>query len=60
MLKVVPFGSDPLNRVDGRARWQCGRDETGSMGRKEGSGANFSHAAGRAGAFFTWDWIGDR
>ena len=30
------------------------------MGRKEESGANFSHAAGRAGAFFTGDWIAER
>jgi hypothetical protein len=30
------------------------------MGRKEVSGANFSHASGRAGAFFTGDWIAER
>ncbi len=30
------------------------------MGRKEVSGANFSHAGGRAGAFFTGDWTAER
>jgi hypothetical protein len=30
------------------------------MGRKEVSGVNFSHAVGRAGAFFTGDWAAER
>ena len=49
-----------IGSPDGRLRRQCGRDEEGSKGRQEVSGENCSHAAGRAGAFFTGDWIAER
>jgi len=49
-----------IGSPDGRPMRQCGRDEEGSMGLKDISGANFSRAVGRAGAFFAGAWSAER